>query len=130
MSHVATHKTSIIDTNRTFLEQAVKFAAEDNHGVVCTEDAKVYDYIMGNPTKCEMAIQSDNFRPGVGLNVKNGALEFIGDAWLGGFKDIQNAVLQHYGVLGMRAAAAQEGYNLGEQNTLQNGDVLMELEVD
>ena len=130
MSHVATHKTSIVGTNRSFLEQAAKFAAEDKHGTLCTENAVVHDYRMGTPTPCEMAIQSNTFKPGVGMNIRDGALEFVGDSWVHGFNDIQTLVLQHYGVLGLRATASQEGYKLGQQSVVNNGDVLLEFEVE
>ena len=112
MSHVAKYTTTIKNPHLNLVVSALELAAEDLKGKVAVK-SKVFDYIGKNGKMCDYVLTTDRLCYGVGINVGE-TLSFEGDGYVEGWHNAQNRIIQHYGVLATRAAAASKGFTFIE----------------
>jgi hypothetical protein len=129
MSHVATYRTAICNANDTFVQAAARLTAQE-HGGEMQMNGQVTDYVGRNGQPADYVIKTDRFRYGLGVRSKSGGqLEFVGDLSMPGAKQLMDRFSQHYGIMAMRAAAAETGATFGGMTTLKDGTIELELEV-
>src|SRR5262245_43193551 len=129
MSHVATYKTAICNANDTFVQSACEMTAADFGGEVSV-GGNVTDYVGRNAQSADYVIKSQRFDFGLGVRSKSGGnLEFVGDLSMPGARELMDRFQQHYGVMAMRAAAAETGASFSGMQTLKDGTIELALEV-
>ncbi len=110
MSHISETKTGITNPNLACLTQAVQLVAQQHSGEVRTQ----YLDFSRNPhdVSTGLAIFTPELIRGIGVEVANGELTFLGDDWAvhEWFEKVQREVKQAYVSICYMQALQQCGY--------------------
>lgn len=116
MSHIATYAASLGQVNENLLKQALEIVAQKFGGKVTTS---VQDYYGQNLTQWNgspvlAGIQTPSVKRGIGITMKNGTLQFVGDSYgcESKFSELRAEIELTYKKLALAKALRESGYEI------------------
>lgn len=116
MSHIATYAASLGQVNESLLKQALGIVAQKFGGIITTF---VQDYYGKNLTQWDSSsviagIQTPSVKRGIGITMKNGTLQFVGDSYgcENKFRELRSEIELTYKKLALAKALKESGYEV------------------
>lgn len=124
MSHVSVFKTKIVNPNPSLVFQTMQALAQLYNAKILTQSFRDrYDVI-----NADYILVMPNGR-GVGVGIKGGELEVVGDpyGWGEQFEKLQQQIIQTYVHFALLQQLQKMGYNLASIQQLENGAIVGEV---
>jgi len=116
MSHIATYAASLGQVNENLLKQALEIVAKKFGGQVVDS---IKDYYGKNLTSWDgspitAGIQTPSVKRGIGITMKNGILQFVGDNYgcENKFSELRKEIELTYKKLALAKALKESGYEI------------------
>ena len=115
MSHIATYTASLGQVNQDLLKQALEIVAQKLGGQVTDS---IQDYYGKNIRDWDGSailhgIKTPNVKRGIGVSMKNGILQFVGDGYgyESKFRELRSEIELTYKKLALAKALKESGYD-------------------
>ena len=116
MSHVATYAASLGQANQDLLKQVLEIVAQKLGGKVTNS---IQDYYGKNLTEWDgsqviAGIQTPSVNRGIGITMKNGTMQFVGDSYgcESKFRELRTEIELTYKKLALAKALKESGYEI------------------
>lgn len=127
MSHIVEAKTSVVNPDRTLLNQATQLVAQQH------QEGHIETYYLDFSRRrhpVALAIFTKEIQRGIGITVneQTGELTFVGDSWAveRQYKQIQQEILQTYVSLATMQALQAMGYSSEALEGATGGQVVIQ----